>query len=335
MNLLQDQPLILDLTRLLPGPYGTFLLAAYGAKVIKIEEPVVGDYLKSMFSSDGGDSFIYRVLNNNKEKIYLNLKDASDREKFLNLVKEATVLVESFRPKVMDRLGIGYKRLKEINPKLIYINLGGYLEGSEQAEKAGHDINYLAQSGILGDTYKDGPVVFGAPIADFAGGLALSSLVMGSLYYQKVTGQGMYIQIGIAELMKSWGVLTAAFYGEKDKVPPPGKGILKGGVVCYNIYRAKDGYISLGALEEKFWLNFIKALGREDLKPGQFTPAVKGNRYYDEICTIFANLTLTEVEKLFKDVDCCLAPVKELKDIATADVVEGSGKALGFFRIER
>ncbi|GAV22242.1 CaiB/BaiF CoA transferase family protein [Carboxydothermus pertinax] len=331
MRLLADKPLILDLTRLLPGPYGTFLLSAYGARVVKIEDPFSGDYLKAMMSFDGQEAFIYRLLNQNKEKVFLNLKDPVDREKFLAMVKEAKVLVESFRPKVMEKLGVGYYKLKEINPKLIYINLGGYLEGSEDADKAGHDLNYLAQSGILGYTYKDGPVVIGAPIADFAGGLALSSLVMGGLYYQQVTGQGMYLQIGMAELMESWGVLAAAVYGDKKRVPGPGEGLLNGGVVCYNVYRAKDGYLSLGALEEKFWVNFLKAINREDLKPGQFTPAVKGNRYYEEICAFFAGITVEEALNLFKDADCCLKPVKGLKDVAVESLEEGQKKVLGFF----
>jgi len=330
VNLLADSPLIVDLTRLLPGPYGTFLLKAYGARVVKVEDPFKGDYLKTMMSYDGRDAFIYRLLNEDKEKVYLNLKDPIDREKFLDLVKKANVLVESFRPKVMEKLGLGYEKLKKLNPSLVYINLGGYLETSPDAERAGHDINYLAQSGILGSMGKQQPVVIGVPIADFAAGLALSSIVMGGLYFQKTTRQGVYLQIGMEELMESWAVLGAAVYGEKDRVPGPGEGILNGGVVCYNIYKVEDGFITLGALEEKFWVNFLKAINREYLKPGQFTPAVKGNRYYDEVCAIFSTLTVEDAVNLFEDADCCLKPVKGLKEVAAESIVEGKSKALKF-----
>ena len=330
MNLLADSPLIVDLTRLLPGPYGTFLLKAYGARVVKVEDPFKGDYLKTMMSYDGSDAFIYRLLNEDKEKVYLNLKDPIDREKFLELVKKAKVLVESFRPDVMNKLGLGYEILTKLNPNLVYINLGGYLETTFDAKKAGHDLNYLAQSGILGATGKQQREIIGVPIADFAGGLALSSLVMGGLYYQKTTGKGIYLQIGMEELMESWAVLGAAVYGEKDRVPGPGEGILNGGVVCYNIYKVKDGFVTLGALEEKFWINFLTTINREYLKPGQFSPAVRGNPYYEEVCAVFSKLTLKETESLFKDADCCLKPVRELREVAVESINEGKKKAVGF-----
>jgi alpha-methylacyl-CoA racemase len=315
-----DKPLVLDLTRLLPGPYGTFLMAHFGMEVVKIEDRGAGDYMKTLCRvGDEEEALIYRLLNGNKERLFLDLKNPADREEFLEMVTKARVVAESFRPGVMERLGLGYATLKELNPRLIFINIGGYLDKSPKAERAGHDLTYLAESGIIGNTGKNGPEMLGIPFADLTGGLAMFALVAGALYRQQLTGEGMYLKIGMEELMASWGNVAGSFFGTPAQYPPPGASMITGGLVCYNIYRARDGHVALAALEEKFWDNFIAAINRPDLKAGHRTAAVADNPYFMEVSAYFAGRSRSEIMALMGDADCCISPILSLAEAVPAD----------------
>lgn len=305
-----DKPLVLDLTRLLPGPYGTFLMASFGIEVIKIEDKGKGDYLKTLTATvEGEDSLLYRLFNDDKKKLFLDLPAPGDRQVFLELVAKAHVLIESFRPGVMERMNLGYDTLKGQNPKIIYINIGGHLDKSPKADLAGHDLNYMAESGILGCVGKDKPEIIGAPLADLAGGLALFGVAAAALYRQRGTGEGMYLKLGIDELMKSWGNISSAFFGRPEEYPGLGKGLINGGMLCYNIYQVKDGYIALAALEAKFWDKFVKVINQPDLKPGQFTEPVPENPYFVRLSAFFKNHTRQAILALMEHADCCLSPV--------------------------
>lgn len=318
--LFTDKPLVLDLTRLLPGPYGTFLMAHFGMEVLKIEDRGAGDYLKTLCRTDGEEeALIYRLLNGNKERLFLDLKDEADRRRFLELVKKAQVVAESFRPGVMERLGLGYEALKEINPGLVFINVGGYLDRSPKRERAGHDLNYMAETGILGNTGKAGPEMLGIPFADLTGGLAMFGLVASALYRRQVTGEGMYLKVGLDELMTSWGNIAGSFFGRPSDYPPPGGSMITGGLVCYNIYPCRDGHVALAALEEKFWDNFIRAVGRPDLREGHWTPAVPENPFYREVANYFGSRTREEIMGLMDGADCCLSPVLSLREAVPED----------------
>lgn len=330
--LFNDKPVVLDLTRLLPGPYGTFLMASFGMEVIKIEDKGQGDYLKTLAAvEDEEESLIYRLLNGNKRKIFLDLKNENDKEEFKKMVKNAKVVAESFRPGVMERLGLGYDTLKEINPQLIFINIGGYLDKSPKSARAGHDLNYMAESGILGNTGKNGPEMIGTTIADLTGGLAMFGMIAGALYRQQLTKQGMYLKIGIDELVASWGNVYGSFLGKPHQYPEVGKAMLGGGIVCYNIYKAKDGSIALAALEEKFWNNFIQAINRPDLKPAQLTEASPENPYYIEISNYFAERTRQEILELMREADCCISPILTLKEAVPEDESEQLQKFTDFY----
>jgi crotonobetainyl-CoA:carnitine CoA-transferase CaiB-like acyl-CoA transferase len=319
--LFTDKPLVLDLTRLLPGPYGTFLMAHFGMEVVKIEDRGAGDYMKTLCRVEGEteDALIYRLLNGNKRIIYLDLKDPVDREQFLELVKTARVVAESFRPGVMERLGLGYETLKAINPGLVFINIGGYLDKSPKAARAGHDLNYLAESGIIGNTGKNSPEMLGIPVSDLTGGLAMFGLVAGALYRQQQTGTGMYLKVGIDELMVSWGNIGGSFFGKPHQYPPPGGSMITGGIVNYHIYRARDGYVALAALEEKFWDNFITAINRPDLRGGHMTPATLDNQYYTEIAAYFDARSRQEIIGLMEGADCCISPILSLAEAVPTD----------------
>ncbi|MFZ5626008.1 MAG: CoA transferase [Bacillota bacterium] len=329
-----NQPLIVDLTRLLPGPYGTFLLAQFGARVVKIEDKGKGDYLKSLFPErEGEDAYIYRLLNSCKEIRYLDLKQAVDREEFLQLVKEADLLIESFRPGVMERLGLGYDFLQTLNPRLAYITIGGYQPDSPWAKDAGHDLNYQAVGGSIGSTGKQERAIPGLLLGDLAGGMALFAVAAAALYKQAVSGQGGRYTIGIAEVVQSWANVTGAFYGQdKRRYPLPGQGVVAGGIVCYNLYRCLDGYVVLAALEEKFWANFCRATGKEHWLSQQFAPALPGQPVYEEVSQYFARRRREEILAELGDKDCCLSPVLELKELVPDSETEHRERITAFVR---
>src|SRR5665811_97016 len=176
--LFPDKPLVLDLTRLLPGPYGTCLMAEAGMEVLKVESLEHGDALRTLTAvGEEEESLAYRLLNGKKRLVNLDLRDSADAARFLDLVDKADVLVENFRPGVMEKMGLGYESLRERNPQLVYLSLGGYLGSPERAGRAGHDLNFLAHSGILDNTGEDGPEILGAPVADLVEGIGMPDLV--------------------------------------------------------------------------------------------------------------------------------------------------------------
>lgn len=329
-----DQPLIVDLTRLLPGPYGTFLLSRFGARVVKIEDKGKGDYLKTLVAErEGEDSYCYRMLNEDKDILFLDLNAEADRQVFLDLVARAQVLVESFRPGVLEKLGLGYEVLKEINPRLAYITLGGYQPDSPRALEAGHDLNYQAIGGLIGTTGREERVVPGLPVGDLGGGLALFGIVAAALYRQAVSGEGGRYTIGMAELLQSWAGVTGAFYGQdRRRYPQPGRGLIEGGYVCYSLYRCLDGYVALAALEPKFWSNFCQATGKLHLLRHQFDSPRLGVAAYEEVAGYFASRSRQQLEAELGDKDCCLSPVLELAEIVPENEQEHKALLTGFVR---
>lgn len=330
-----DRPLILDLTRLLPGPYGTFLLGQFGARVIKIEDKGKGDYLKSLVAErEGEDSYIYCLLNADKERLFLDLKQEQDRSVFLDLVGQARVLVESFRPGVMEKMGLGYEVLKTINPSLVYITIGGYQPDSPRANEAGHDLNYQAIGGLIGSTGREERAVPGLPVGDLAGGLALFGTVAAALYCQASSGEGGRYTIGMAELLQGWAGITGAFYGrDQRRYPQPGRGLIEGGYVCYSLYRCRDGYVALAALEQKFWANFCQATDKPHLLSQQLAQALPGVPAYDEVCCYFAQRSRQQIEAELGDKDCCLSPVLGLSEIVPDSEAEHKALLQKFIQI--
>jgi len=320
---------ILDLSRLLPGPLCSMLFADFGAEVIKIEDPRGGDYIRSWPPLAGKNSGYHLILNRNKKSVTLNLKDPRGQEIFRKLAKTADVVIESFRPGVMDRLGIGYEVLSRENPRLIYCAITGYGQTGRYALRAGHDINYLAISGVLSYSGKDGkPVLPGVQIGDVGAGalLAAFSIVM-ALYTREKTGKGDFIDISMTDGLLLFHALRWGKFIVDRKTPIPGDDILNHGLACYNIYKTKDGrYMALGALEPKFWEAFCKAVGRPEwIDIPHFEPGEHQKELKEAISKIFAEKTQKEWIAFFEDIDCCCEPVRTLDEVINDEELKMKG----------
>ena len=305
------QTRVLDLSRLLPGPYCSRILADFGAEVIKVERPDGGDWLRLVPPLLDGESLLFRALNRGKKSLTLNLKMDEGKAIFLKLVEIADVLLESFRPGVMDRLGLGHDRLAQINPRLVYCSLTGYGPEGPYRERAGHDLNYIGLTGLLDLTGpRDGPpVIPGTPIADLAGAQWAAMGILLALLARERTGQGQRVDGSLLGGALACMPLTLARYWGGQ---PVGRGAtdLTGGVVCYNIYQTQDGkYVTLGALEPQFWMAFCQAVGQEGLLGKQFAPAIPGEPAYEALCALFRSHARQEWMEILLEVDACCEPV--------------------------
>ncbi len=307
---------ILDLTRLLPGGYGTLLLADLGADVLKVEDPFIGDYLRWYPPIIGVESAGHHYLNRNKKSITLNLKNDKGREILYKLVEEYDVLIEGFRPGVVKKLGVDYETLENINPRLVYVSLTGYGQNGPYRDLPGHDINYIGIAGILGITgQRDGPpVIPGIQIADLSGGMFTALAVLAGIISRERTGKGQYIDYAMLDGVVSWLSVWAAVFFVDGINPKRGEMRLNGTLPTYNVYETKDGkYISLGALEEKFYENLFKAIGREDfLKSGESFWVISRDKLdmvTEELRKIFLTKTRDEWVKFLWEHDVCAGPV--------------------------
>ncbi len=311
---------ILDLTRLLPGPLATQHLADYGADVIKIEDTGIGDYARTMgpVPDEGGDSYLYRLVNRNKRSLRLDLKHEEGRALFLRLVETADALVEGFRPGVMAKLGLDYATLAEINPRLVYCSISGYGQTGPYAMRAGHDLNYVGYAGILDQTGTAGgaPAIPNLQIGDLLGGTlsALTGLLVALIDVQ-TSGRGRHVDVAMTDAALAHNLFPFIEVLAHGGVRPRGEDLLTGGVPCYNVYETADGrHMAVGALEEKFWHLVCDALARPDLKPGHLATGPEGARIRNELAEIFRGRSQAEWTALFDDVDCCVTPVLKLEE---------------------
>jgi crotonobetainyl-CoA:carnitine CoA-transferase CaiB-like acyl-CoA transferase len=319
---------VLDLSRLLPGGFCSLLLADFGAEVLKVEDTGMGDYIRwSPPYYEGADdtakSALYLALNRGKRSMRLNLKEERGREVLLKLAKEYDVLLESFRPGVLDRLGVGYERLKEENPGLVYCAITGYGQDGPYRDRSGHDMNYLGLIGLLGLTgEKDGPPVQpGGQIADLGGGALMAAFgIMAALHEREKSGEGQFVDVSMADGALSWLALVAARYFADNHVPKRGEPELAGGLVCYRPYACKDGWVTLGALEPKFWQAWCIGVEREDLIPSQFDRP--GSEAHAEVERIFLERTRDEWQEFASHNDCCLEPVLDLDEALRSELVK-------------
>eukprot|EP00697_Spironema_sp_BW2_P013627 gnl/Spiro4/3802_TR1877_c0_g1_i1.p1 gnl/Spiro4/3802_TR1877_c0_g1~~gnl/Spiro4/3802_TR1877_c0_g1_i1.p1 ORF type:complete len:408 (-),score=77.55 gnl/Spiro4/3802_TR1877_c0_g1_i1:181-1368(-) len=265
---------VVDLSRLFPGPYCTQLLADLGAEVIKVESPG-GDYIRQIGGPAciDGNSVGFHAVNRGKKSVVLDLKVPNDRNKFLALVHSADVLVEGNRPAVMKELGLSYDVLSNVNPSLVMCSITGYGQEGENAGLAGHDLNYLAHSGIL--ALMQSPHPLPVQIADLAGGAWPAAFQIASaLYAREKTGHGRYIDISMADSVRAMLTLPLAASAVSQEPPSWAKDPLSGSLACYAVYRCKDGtQLAVGGLEHKFWLEFVSKIGRPELKASQFKPS--------------------------------------------------------------
>lgn len=309
---------VLDLSRLLPGPYATLVLADLGAHVDKVEDPQGGDYIRQMPPHRGEDSALFYALNRNKRSITLDLKSADGVAALKRLVRGYDVLVESFRPGVMDKLGVGYEVLRTENPRLVYCAISGYGQTGPDRLRAGHDLNYIARSGVLGyGGARDGaPALPGVQIADIGGGsLFAVAGVLAALLERERTGTGRLVDISMTEGALAFLHLHLAsrmVMGVEGTPLRRGAESLNGGYPCYGVYRTGDGrYLSVGSLEPKFFSGFCEAIGRPDLFASGYDTAEEGARARAEIARTLEGRTLSEWMSVFGPLDLCVEPVLE------------------------
>ena len=306
---------VLDLTRLLPGGYATCLLADLGADVVKVEEPGKGDYIRWMPPMAGSVSANHAALNRNKRSITLNLKTPEGRGVFEALVPSFDVVVESFRPGVMDRLGVGWTALSRLHPGLVYCAITGYGQDGPRAATAGHDVDYAAYAGILGIIGEPGrrPVIPGVQIGDLAGGgMAAVIAILAALRKRDATGEGDFCDVSMTDGLVSWLSIHAAAYFATGEVPRRGEMHLSGAYPCYRIYPAADGWLAVGALEPQFWSALCVALGRSDLVDDGFATGERRDAVVADLEELFASRTRSEWMERLAGADVCVAPVNDL-----------------------
>ncbi len=325
---------IIDLTRLLPGPYCTMLLADLGAEVIRVEDPTFpyanpppffqkGKYRESAFNS---------ILMRNKKSMLLNLKNQKALDIFYRLVKISDVVVDTFRPKVTDKLKVDYGTLSKINPSIICASLTGYGQDGPYEQLPGHDLNYISICGILelnrhrkvlGNENEDRvPVVPGVQAADIGGALVCAIGILGAILEREKNPErkGQYVDTSMLDSVFSFMPMTAAFHFSKNlndgvKTDNP----LHGAMPYYTVYKTKDNkFLSIGAIELQFWQDLCKGLGRDDLKLKQTVIGEERERVFKELEKEFLKKTQAEWLDIFKEYDTCVMPVKDFAE-ATED----------------
>jgi alpha-methylacyl-CoA racemase len=318
---------VLDLSRLLPGGFCSGLLADFGADVLKVEDTGLGDYVRWAppryeGAEESAASALFLSLNRNKRSIRIDLKSEAGREVLLRLVRESDVLLEGFRPGVMDRLGVGYERLREENPGLVYCAITGYGQDGPYRDRSGHDMNYLGLVGLLGLTgERDGPPVQAAgQIADVGGGGLMAAVgILAALHEARRSGEGQMVDVSMTDGSLSWLVMEAARYFGSGEIPERGKIMLSGGIICYRPYEAADGWVTCGALEPKFWQRFCKAVDREDLIEKQFEQP--GSDAHREVTEIFKARTRDQWKAFNDEHDAMIEPILDLDEALESELV--------------
>ena len=327
---------VLDLSRLLPGGFCSLLLADFGAEVLKVEDTGAGDYIRwappyYKGAEDSAKSAMFLSLNRNKRSIRIDLKSEAGREVLLRLVREYDVVLESFRPGVLDRLGVGYERMREENPGLVYCAISGYGQTGPKRDASGHDMNYLGLIGLLGLT-GEGDEVGGHPtqaagqIADLGGGALMGAFgILAALRERDGgpgrpgSGLGQFVDVSMADGALSWLAMVAGQYFADGVVPKRGEQLLAGSVVCYRPYECADGWVSLGALEPKFWQAWCRGVGREELVEKQFEHP--GSEAHEQVVEIFKSRTRAQWTQFATENDCCLEPVLDLDKALSSELV--------------
>jgi crotonobetainyl-CoA:carnitine CoA-transferase CaiB-like acyl-CoA transferase len=327
---------VLDLSRLLPGGFCSLLLADFGADVVKVEDTGMGDYIRwSPPGFEGAEetakSSLFLSLNRGKRSVRIDLKTEAGREVLLRLARDADVLLESFRPGVLDRLGVGYERLRTENPRLVYCAITGYGLTGPNVHRSGHDLNYLALNGVLALSGEEEgpPVQAGAQIADLGGGALMAAFgILAALRERDRSGEGQLVDVSMFDGALSWLAMVAARVFAAGERPRRGHEMLGGSLVCYRPYACADGWVTLGALEPKFWAAFCRGVEREDLIGSQFERP--GTPAHAEVEAIFLRRTRAQWQAFAAEHDCCLEPVLEVEEALESELVRAREMVIEF-----
>ena len=302
---------VLDLSRLLPGPMATLHLADLGADVIvirRVKEEEPADHRKSL----------NRMLARNKRALGLDLSRAEGRDLFLRLAKDADVVVEGFRPGVVDRLGIGYTAVVEVNPRIVYCSISGYGQDGPDRLRAGHDINYMANAGVGEQIGVSGgpPALPNLQIGDLLGGSLTAVMgILAGVVDAQTRGAGRYVDVSMTDSLMAHSVLALARLVESGNTAPRGEDLLSGGLPCYGYYTTSDGrYLAVGALERNFWERLCDVVGRPDLRSSHLVEGAEAARVRGQLQSIFGAQTSEHWTRVFRDADCCVTVVLTLEE---------------------
>ncbi len=302
---------VLDLSQYIPGPFATQWLSDMGAEVVKVEPPV-GDPMRTMGEPDAdGTTYFYKLANRNKQVVRLDLKTPDGKAALAAMLAKADVLVEAYRPGVLDRLGFGAEELNRLNPRLVHCSVSGYGQTGPHAPVAGHDLTYVALTGGLAASgIESRPVMTFPPLADHAGAMLAVQAVLAALLRRERTGQGARLDISLSEAALSWmgGILSSVHRGHDLRRE---QDLINGGAAFYRLYRTADSrFVALGAIEEKFWRTFCHAVGHEEWIYRQFEPMPQ-NDLIAELEALFLSKDRDQWAALLCPVDCCFEPVLE------------------------
>jgi alpha-methylacyl-CoA racemase len=349
---------ILDLTRLLPGPLCTWHLQNLGAEIIKIESPGEGDYAKAMCDLDAdGMSFFYKHLNAGKPMQVLDLKRPTDHTRLLELVKDADAVIESFRPGVMARLNLSHAQLTVVNPRICLVSISGYGQTGPMAQAAGHDINYMAGSGMLHELISDRslpdptagasmgtlprPLPPGGRGADggefipmpnlqfgdvLGGAVSAAMMALAAILSAQRTGQGSHVDVSMTAQLQVNNVMPLFETLARGAPGASGHSLLNGGVPCYGVYRTADQrFLAVGALELKFWQALCDALDRPDLRDvhwqlGEPVGSARHAQVRDALAAIFIQHDMNAWVARLAPFDCCVSPVLRLDEVISLKI---------------
>ncbi|MCT8139198.1 CoA transferase [Anaerobacillus sp. CMMVII] len=317
---------IIDFSLYLPGPYATLRLADLGAEVIKVEPPE-GDPARLLGDKKNGTGLVFLANNRNKKSITLNLKDEKDQKLALDLIKESDVVIESFRPGVAEKLGISYEQLKKVQPQLIYCSISGYGQSGSMSTLGSHDLNYMSLSGALAQLKSETgvPVQPTNTFADLIAGIAANEAILSALIGLERTGEGCHIDLAITDVMAT--LMTNHLLVEQEKGKQDGIAPLGGETISYKIYETKaKRFVSLAALEKKFWINFCLGLGRDDWIDAHLSLASEKHPIFQELKQLFLTKSLEEWTQFGLTVDCCLTPILETGELSKFEYFNERGR---------
>jgi alpha-methylacyl-CoA racemase len=308
---------VLDLSRLAPGPYATRLLAEMGAQVVKVESPPGGDYTRWIppLAGEPPQGTTFGELNAGKKGITLNLRDPIHVRVCAQMAQIADVLVDGFRPGIMAKMGLDPQVLMTENPRLIYCALTGFGMTGPDAQRAGHDIGYLARAGVLGTSgTPETPMSLGVQMADIGGSMVAVSGITAALYKREKTGRGSVVDVSLTESAMAFNTINfGTMHGGHSFVR--GQELLDGSRPCYGVYACKDGHLAVGALEPKFWVKFLAAIDLEGLDDLGLDGGESGQKTRDIVQQRLREKTRDEWMQILKDVDCCVEPVYHMNEV--------------------
>ena len=319
---------VLDLTQWLPGPAAGQMLADLGAEVVKVEPPG-GDPMRALGPRDGdGVAAWYKLVNAGKTVVRLDLKAEAGRDAFAGLLAGADVLLESYRPGTLAKLGFPRERLAALRPDLVHCALSGYGQTGPAAAVGGHDINYMALGGgLLGSGTAERPVAAFPPVADHASAMQAVIAILGALLRRGREGRGAYLDISLMETVLAWQALPMTAALRAGGATGRESDVLNGGAAYYRLYPTADGrFVSLGAIEPKFWAAFCRAVGREDWIARQ-QETLPQRALIAEVAALFAGRDLAEWEACLAGVDCCFQPVLTAEEVLRHPQVRARGQA--------